>query len=57
MAHDFLVRVAAAVALDIRLGFPFRVGNELARFVAAQEFFRQAPPLLDQQKDFGARTP
>src|SRR5262245_19730251 len=48
--HDLLVRVAAAVELDVGFGVPFRIGDELVRLPAAQELLRDAALLPDHER-------
>src|SRR5262245_11625228 len=40
MANDLLVRIAGRIGCDVRLGFPFRIGDELVRVPAAQQLLR-----------------
>src|SRR5439155_20104726 len=50
VAHDLLMRVAATIALDVGLGLPFRVRDELTSVAAAQKLLGDAALLLDHER-------
>src|SRR5436309_5572570 len=49
VADDLLVRRAPHVALDVCLGFPFRIGDELTAVARPQQFLRDAALLRNHQ--------
>src|SRR5690349_21463532 len=50
VAHDLLMGVAVAVEIDVRFAVPFRIGNELMGFSAAQKLLGNATLLPDHER-------
>src|SRR4051794_12793886 len=50
VTHDFLVRIALHVSLDVLLGLPFRIRDELAGRLRPQQLLRKTTLLLDHER-------
>jgi hypothetical protein len=50
MFDDFFVRGAVRLGGDVRFRVPFGVGDELMRFPAAEELFRDTAFLFDHER-------